>query len=172
MDVKVFYNLPEILSQTLCTKLTPQVISFAETRTGLANRRARLPRICALETGDTETFLFSLRAFTEVAQEMFLQMRGHIRYIKSQFQRRDSLTALFVLFKKPAFLFKVIWQVQSPFWGLKKTEKRKKWTSYVSGKVLYYLYIMITIFVSIFKYLPPLKAQKLAVCFFILLIYK
>jgi len=38
-------------------------------------------------------FHFSLRPFTEVAQEMFLQMRGHARYIKSQLQRTDSLTA-------------------------------------------------------------------------------
>lgn len=77
------------------TELTLQVISFAETRTGLANRRARLQGICALETDDTEMLLFSLRAFTEVAQEKLLWMRGHARYIKSQFQRTDSFTANF-----------------------------------------------------------------------------
>lgn len=71
-------------------ELTLQVISFAETRTGLANRRAWLQGIHALETDDTEMLLFSPRAFTEVAQEMFLQMRGHARYIKSQFQRTDN----------------------------------------------------------------------------------
>lgn len=41
--------------------------------------------------------LFSLRPFTEVAQEMFSQMRGHARYIKSQLQRTDSLIVNFFL---------------------------------------------------------------------------
>lgn len=113
------------------TELTLQVISFPETRTGLANRRAQLQGISASETDDTKMLLFSLRAFTEVAQEMLLQMRGHARYIKSQFQRTDSLTAnfFFCFLRNLSFYLRLSDKSNHLFEDSerqKKEEKRKK----------------------------------------------
>lgn len=69
--------------------------------------------------------LFSLGPFTKVAQEMFLQMRRHARYIKSQLQRTDSLAAnVFLCFlRNLSFYMKLSDKANHLFVDAKKPDK-------------------------------------------------